>query len=120
MIATRTRFGPADHGTRLTLAEYEEAEYAPKFKYELIEGRLYVSPGPNFAESVLERWLAFKLNLFAMAHPEVINFVSTKGRIFLPHKLRPAVPEPDLAVYAGAPMDEPYESIHWEDYELRS
>ena len=115
MIATRTRFGPADHGVRLTLAEYEEAEYAPGFKYELIEGRLYVSPEPNFAESFLERWLSLKLNLFSLTHPAVVNYVATKGRIFLPSKLKPSVPEPDLAVYADVPLDLPIADIHWED-----
>ena len=41
-----TSLGLADHGHPVTLGEFESAEFEEGYKYELIDGRLYVSPAP--------------------------------------------------------------------------
>src|SRR6516164_5006262 len=105
MATVQLKLGPLDHGRRLSLSEFEDAEYEPGFKYEIIDGRLYVSPLPNFPEHWLERWLTRAVERYADRHPEVINFVASKGRVFLPAAARPTVPEPDLAAYADFPED---------------
>jgi Uma2 family endonuclease len=105
MPAVQLKLGPADHDTELTLEEFDTADYVPGFKYELIEGRLYVSPSPNLAENMLERWLRNKLESYADKNPDVIQYVATRGRVFLPVRSRPSTPEPDLALYAEIPAE---------------
>lgn len=109
----RLKLGPHDHGRRLKLTEFEEAEYVPGFKYEIIDGRLYVSPVPNPPECVLETWLRRALDSYADDHPEVINFVTVKGRVYLPRRPRATIPEPDIAAYADFPHDAPLRRLRW-------
>src|ERR671937_1307530 len=99
MATVQLKLGPLDHGRRLSLFDFEDAEYERGFRYEIIDGRLYVSPAPNLPESVLESWLRRKLERYMEAHPEVVGYVATRGWVFLPARVRPSVPEPDLAVY---------------------
>ncbi len=115
MTATQRKFGPADHGRRLEADEFEAADYVEGFRYEIIAGRLYVSPQPNPPEHILERWLRRAVERYSDARPEVINFVALKGRVFLAAATRPTVPEPDLAAYHAFPLDQPYGDIRWED-----
>ena len=69
MNATQLRLGPADLGRPLSLDEYESADYAPGFKYGIIDGRLYVAPVANLPENWLERWLTRKLERYAEDPP---------------------------------------------------
>ena len=115
MATVQLKLGPADHGRRVSTADLESAEYAPGFKYEIIDGRLYVSPQPNVPEFLLERWLRRALEQYADAHPDVVNLIAVKGRVFLPEVVRPTVPEPDLAAYHDFPFDAPFEDVRWEN-----
>ena len=47
MATTRIQIGPADHGRRLTLDEFREAEEEPGYRYELARGVLEVTEVPN-------------------------------------------------------------------------
>jgi hypothetical protein len=42
-MATATKLGLRDHGHPVSLAEFEAAEFEEGYKYELIDGKLYVS-----------------------------------------------------------------------------
>ena len=112
---SKLRLGPGDHGRRVSAKALDAAEYAPGFKYEQIDGRLYVSPQPNVPESLLERWLRRAIEKYADEHPEVIDFVATKGRVFLPAVPRVTVPEPDIAAYADFPYHLPFRKVRWQD-----
>lgn len=113
--ATQLKFGPLDHGRPVTAEEADLAEYAPGFKYEIIHGRFYVSPQPNIPETLLERWLRLAIENYSGLHPEVINLVAVKGRVFLPEMEELTVPEPDLAAYSDFPLDPPFEETAWAD-----
>lgn len=108
-------FGPTDHGRKVTPAALERAEYVGGFKYEIIDGRLYVSPQPNVPETLLERWLRLALERYSDDRPDVLNLVAVKSRVFLPNAERPTIPEPDLAAYSDFPLDRPFEEIRWEE-----
>lgn len=111
----RTRvFGPTDHGRRVSVEAAEAAEYVSGFKYEIIDGRLYVSPQPNFPENWLERWLVRAVERYADDNPDVLEFVTSKGRVFLPQAERPTIPEPDLAAYAELPEDVEFDEVSWD------
>jgi Uma2 family endonuclease len=114
-MATIAALGQADHGRPMTAEEFEKGDYEPGFKYELIEGRLYVSPVPIAPQNCVLVWLLAKLTIYAMQHPEVINHVTPAARVFLPDQPDQTRPEPDLAAYAGWPQHLPFEDIHWRD-----
>ena len=99
MATTQLKLGPKDHGHRLTLDEFDDADFELGHKYEIIDGRLYVSPVPNTPENRYETWLGKKLTLYSVQHPEVINYVSTKGRVFVRERPRTTAPEPDIVAF---------------------
>lgn len=115
MATVQLKLGPADHDRPLSLDDFESAEYEPGHKYEIIDGRLYVAPEANLTEQRLEKWLARKLDHYAEAHPDVINFVSEKGRVFIPARKRPTVPEPDIVCYHDFPDEAGMDDLGWED-----
>jgi Uma2 family endonuclease len=112
----KLRFGPADHGRHVNDREIETADYVAGFKYEIIAGRLYVSPQPNIPENRLEHWLRRAIERYSDVHPEVINSITPKGRVYLPEAVRLTVPEPDIAAYANFPLEWADEDeTTWED-----
>lgn len=114
-MVTAVQFGLADHGQRVSVERLESAKYEYGYKYEIIEGRLYVSPAAQIPENRLENWLYKKLWNYADKHVEVINYVSNKARVFVPSTKRTTVPEPDLAAYADYPLDAPFDSVDWQE-----
>jgi Uma2 family endonuclease len=115
-MTTILKLGPADHGRPMTLEEFDAGDYEQGYKYELIDGKLYVSPEPNMPEGLLEDWLGEKLRLYKAEHPEVINFISPKARIFVPGRPGTTVPEPDLAAYHDLPLTEDWDELDWRDF----
>ena len=63
----------------------------------------------------VERWMYCRLELYRMAHPEVVNFVANKARVFVPAEEEETVPEPDAAAYQNFPLEQPFEEIRWQD-----
>jgi len=114
-MKTMLRFGLADHGRLVSAKKLEHADYESGYKYEIIDGRLYVSPEARTPENHLELWLFKKIWNYADLHPEVVNYVSNKARVFIPSRKRTTVPEPDLAAYSDWPVDRPIENLKWED-----
>jgi Uma2 family endonuclease len=47
MATIATRIGPADHGRKMTIEEFLEAEEEPGYRYELARGVLEVTQVPN-------------------------------------------------------------------------
>ena len=115
MSTVQLKLGPADHGRPLSLDDFESADYEPGFKYEIIDGRLYVAPEANLTENRLERWLERKLTRYSEDRPEVINYVTDKARVFVPGRKGATVPEPDIACYRDFPEDTGMEELDWED-----
>jgi Uma2 family endonuclease len=114
MATVQLTLGPADHGRPLTLDDFDDAEFEPGHKYEIIDGRLDVSPFPNPPENVLENWLFRKLLLYSEQHPQIINYVTTKPRVFVHSRKKATVPEPDIAAYHEFPLGQPLEGLRWQ------
>lgn len=114
--AANSRLGPADHGTELTLDEYEAAAYEPGSKYELIDGRLCVSPEAELPHEILEDWLFLALRLYAKQPDAAIRFVARKGRVVVPEAVRPSVPEPDIAAYREDLPRVPPADRRWQNF----
>jgi Uma2 family endonuclease len=115
MASVLLKLGPADHGRPLTLDDFDSAEFEPGFRYEIIDGRLYVSPTPNPAENILEQWLYRKLLAYSDRHTDVINYVTPKSRVFVQKRKKTTAPEPDITAYRDLPLDEDFRGIHWRD-----
>ena len=114
-MSTLTKLGPMDHGRPYSLEEFEEADYEGGFKYELIDGRLFVSPMPDLPENSLEEWLGLKLRFYSHKYPTRINYVSGKGRVFISGRRHTTCPEPDLSAYRDFPLDVPIRLRRWQD-----
>jgi Uma2 family endonuclease len=114
-MTTVLKLGPADHGRELTLEEFLSGDYAEGHRYELIDGRLYVSPQANLPQGDVDLWLLEKLLAYKDQHPEVINRVHPKARVFIPDREDVTCPEPDIAAYRDFPRDRPLSELRWED-----
>jgi Uma2 family endonuclease len=103
--------GPADRGRELTYEEYLASNYEEGYKYELIEGRLYVSPLPDYPHARIEKYVHEALVFYKLRRPGVIQEVFTKARVFVRGVKRTTCPEPDVSVYKVCPPD----NKNWED-----
>jgi Uma2 family endonuclease len=116
MATVVTQLGPEDHGRPLSFDEYLSGDYQCGYHYELIDGRLYVSPEPNLQENLLERWIYLKLEYYSARHPNTINYVSNKARVFVPDRAETTVPEPDVTAFRNFPLERVFTGdANWED-----
>jgi Uma2 family endonuclease len=115
-MPARLSLTPADHGRTLTWEEFEHADYQGGFGYEIIHGRLYVTPAPNFSHEVVRDWLIEHLRDYARQRPDIIRRAMAPARVFLPDTTEGVTaPEPDIACYATLPEGVPLTSIKWQD-----
>jgi Uma2 family endonuclease len=114
-MTTLLKLGPADHDRKLTEEELNKADYQAGYKYEIIDGKLYVSPLPNSPQDRVEKWLFAKLFVYSRIQSDAINYVTDKARVFVPNREDLTVAEPDLAAYRNYPLHLPFEDVRWED-----
>jgi Uma2 family endonuclease len=115
-MTTQLYLTPSDHGRALSLEEFLTADAEPGHRYEIIEGRLEVSPVPNLPHDELLDWLRDELRAYSLAHRDVVARVKGPARVFLPeHRAGPTAPEPDLACYPAFPDDRPIRERRWQD-----
>jgi Uma2 family endonuclease len=115
-MATLIKLGPTDHGRAISHDEFLAGDYQEGYKYELIDGRLYVTHLPDPPQNIVEVWLFIQLHHYARSHPRILNYVTSKARVFVPGRRRTTTPEPDLAAYRDFPLDLPFQEIRWQDY----
>lgn len=115
MASVLLKLGPGDHGRALTLDDFDTAEFEPGFRYEIIDGRLYVSEEPDPTENALELWLFEKLWDYSRVDESALNHVTNKGRVFVHSREHGTVPEPDIAAFADYPLDRRLKGIKWSD-----
>jgi Uma2 family endonuclease len=114
-MATVLKIGPGDHGRPMTLEEFTAGDYEEGYQYELIDGKLYVSPRPNLPQGFIETWIFRALDRYSDAHPDVLNYVHPNARVFVPGRPGVTNPEPDVAAYHDFPLDLPFREIRWQD-----
>ncbi len=113
-MATVLKIGPADQGRPMTLDEFMGGDYQEGYQYELIDGKLYVSPLPNPPQGLVEKWIYRQLDDYSRRQPEVINFVYNKAGVFVPGRPGVTFPEPDVSAYRDFPLHLPWEEIRWQ------
>jgi len=106
MASIQTRIGPADHGRRMSLDEFRDAEEQPGYRYELARGVLDVSEVPGDSHGQVVDNVHEAISRYRRDHPGLIL------RIGHGSDIRFVIPEvesdrnPDLAVVIrGAPLD---------------
>jgi Uma2 family endonuclease len=115
-MATVTRkLGPADDGRPLSYDDFMTAEYREGFRHELIDGRLAVGAQPNLRHDRYQEWLSFPLRVYVRQFPDVINYVGSAARVFVPGRDATTCPAPDVAAYRNLPLDLPLDAVGWQD-----
>jgi Uma2 family endonuclease len=112
---TRVKLTPKDHGREIDPEVFEHSTGEEGYRYEIINGRVYVAPIPNLSQFSLEDWLLDKLKDYARLQPDVINCVLAKSRIFIPTRPRATRPEPDVSAYHEYPHHLPRRQLRWQD-----
>jgi Uma2 family endonuclease len=107
--AIKTRIGPADHGRRMSLAAFDEAEIEEGHHYELDRGVIAVSevPGiPHFRQV----WALIRiLSAYDASHPGVIECIGGGSDCKLLIPPFDSERHPDVSVY----LDPPPETDVW-------
>ncbi len=109
------KIGPKDHGRPMTLEEFMTSASIEGYHYELIDGKLYVSPLPELPHARVEELISSLLMRYSWENPDVINYVSPKTRVFVPEHRVTTCPEPDVAAYCNFPLDRPFRELRWQD-----
>jgi Uma2 family endonuclease len=115
-MTTQLYLTPNDQGRALSLEDFEHADGQEGYHYELIDGKLEVSPLPNLPHDDLRDWLQDKLKDYLRLHPEIINYVKAPARVFVPGRTPTTAPEPDLAAYHDFPLHLPRRQRLWQDH----
>ncbi len=73
MLATNLRLGPADHGRKMSLEEYHDADFVEGYRYERRQGSLVVievANPPHFhqVQAIYEQLFAYKASHSGMIH----------------------------------------------------
>lgn len=113
-MTTALRLGPGDHGRPMTYDEFIAGDYEGGYRYELIDGRLYVSPEANFSHDRSGMYVFHRLDRYREQHPAALNCLSLHARVFVPRRRRVTAPEPDIAAYRNIPLDRQW-TIDWRD-----
>jgi Uma2 family endonuclease len=115
MTTVLKKIGPEDHGRPMAYDYFAHAPWEEGYQYELIDGKLYVSPVPNAPQGFVERWIDRKLQRYADEHPEVINYVHPRARVFVPDRPGVTCPEPDVTAYRDYPLGLPLAELRWQE-----
>ena len=107
MATTRIQIGPADHGRKMTLDEFREADEEPGYRYELARGVLEVTHVPNDPHWQIVDNLREKISIYRREHPEGILRVGGGGecRVWVPEMVSGRNPDVAL-VLKGTPKDD--------------
>jgi len=103
MATVRTRIGPADHGRKMTLEEFLEAEEEEGYRYELARGVLEVTEVPDDPHGQVVSNLQGAFHGYKSAHPGVIRRIGGGGefRLWVPEMASGR--NPDAAVVFHLP-----------------
>jgi Uma2 family endonuclease len=103
MATTTRRIGPADHGQRMTLDEFVDADFEEGWLYELARGVIDVTEVPGIHHGRIVGRLTRLFILHAEAHPGVINYRAGGGECRLRLPGMQSDRHPDQAIYLLPP-----------------
>jgi Uma2 family endonuclease len=114
-MKTILKFGPADHDRPVSEEDLVGAQWEEGYKYEIIDGRIYVSPTADLDQDQLNDWILERLKDYSKERPDAINWVTAKGRVIVPGVPRMTAPEPDVTAFRDFPKHLPIRQVRWQD-----
>jgi Uma2 family endonuclease len=106
MTTTVTKISPADHGRRMSLADFEHAEVQEGHLYELGRGIIIVSDVPNPRHLRQVNAIRRQLAAYDLAHPGRIDTLAGGAECKILLDDQESERHPDLAVYlTPAPLE---------------
>jgi Uma2 family endonuclease len=111
MSTITRRIGPADHGQRMTLEEFIDADFEEGWLYELARGVIDVTEVPGLNHGRIVGRLAQLFIIYMMNHPGIINYRAGGGECRLRLPGMQSDRHPDQAVYLLPPP--PGENEPW-------
>lgn len=107
MATIRTQIGPADHGRRMTIDEFRDAEEQPGFGYELARGVLVVIGIPKTPHRRIVSNLYQLASRYKDAYPGVVDYFGSGLEVRVWKPGMDLARHPDLGIIlVGAPLDE--------------
>jgi Uma2 family endonuclease len=104
MIAkTTVKIGPADHGRRMSLADFDHAEVQEGYIYELGRGIIIVSDVPTWPHLQQVTSIRKQLTAYDLAHPGKINTIAAGSECKLLIGPFESERHPDISVYLAPP-----------------
>jgi len=95
----RTVLGPADHGRRMTLDEFTDADWTEGWLYELARGVVVVTQVPGPDHGMIVRRTARLFDRYDEAHPGLIQYLAGGGECRLRLPGMQSDRHPDQAIY---------------------
>lgn len=111
----RPHLTPAWAGRDISLEDFEHATGQEGWHYELIDGRVEVSPSPDLPNDSILFWLNRLFIRYSDNHAEVVNYLSNHSRVFVPGRQAATCPEPEFAAYRDFPHHLPRRQRRWGD-----
>ncbi len=107
MATTQIRIGPDDHGRRMSLEEFGDAEAEPGFRYELGRGVLEVTEVPGRPHGKIVSNLYMAIARYHQEHPGSIDRFGGGGEFYLRIPAMRSGRHPDLGiVLVDTPLDD--------------
>ena len=112
MMQTRLYLTPADQGRAMSWEEFASADAEEGYRYEMIEGRVCVSPVPGAAHDIVLNHIQNALVIYSARRGDILPYVTGNGCVFLPDPPEGVTaPEPDITGYTeffpeGTPVAE--------------
>ncbi len=113
MATITRRIGLADHGKRLTLDEFLEAEFDGRWLYELAKGVIEVTNVPGVGHALLVRQFAKLFLYYEQSHPGVIYLSGGGGECRMLMRGIQSDRHPDQSVYLVPPPSGPHPWERW-------
>jgi Uma2 family endonuclease len=103
MAQTVTKIGPADHGRRMSLADFDTAEVKEGYIYELSRGVITVSDVPNPRHLAQVVAIRRQLANYNLNNPGRIHAIAAGGECELLIEGLESERHPDVTVYKDPP-----------------
>ena len=106
MNKTITKIGPADHGRRMSLEEFDEAEGQEGYLYELSRGIVTVTDVPRKRHLLLVSAIRDQLQSYKAAHRGLIQIIASGNECKLLVDDLDSECHPDVSVYLTPPPEQ--------------
>jgi Uma2 family endonuclease len=106
MTRAITQVGPADHGKRMSLAEFDHAEGREGYNYELSRGVITVVDVPDRKHLIQLCAVREQFSEYWRTHPKQIHLLAHGGECKILLADLESERHPDLVVYKHPPVDD--------------